>query len=244
MPSKYDVDPLRLQGKKDIVEYFKELDNRVGDSETGLRIGNTAIENGNLTIRNGDIIVSETAGLVVLRVIHGAVPEIRFFPIGDTTDHRATIFGQGSSPPFPTTTLTFAIETNPAGAIDGGKLIIDQSFTVLSHQPASGNESYFWLNIDAVASEVFAFQGKVTNQVQYSTLQAIYPGTQSVSAGVSSYTHTYFAAFATTAAPVATLNNTGGGTVSWNLTAQSTSAFTITWSGTTAKVINWWVFRV
>jgi hypothetical protein len=245
MANRYDADPTRRNGKKDLVEYITELFNRTSKGETVQRIGNTAVEDGNLTIRNGDLIVSESSGFVVLKLLHGAVPEVRFFPIGDTSDHRAALFGQGSSPPFPTTTITMNVETNPGGVQDGGKLILDQTYAVLSYHPlaSGGNESYFWLNIDNAAPEIMAIQGKWSNKLQYSTLQGVYPGSDSLGAGFGSYTHTYLSAFASTVIPIVTLFNSGG-TVSWNLTAQSTSSFTVTWSGTTAKTINWWVYRI
>lgn len=239
---RYGSNPNRTSGKKDIVEYVGEIMNRLDASETVKRIGTTAIEDGNLVVRNGDIIVSETAGNVVFKLLHGATPEMRFFPIGVGDTHRISIFAQNDG--FFGEVLFMNVETNPGAVVDGGKLIISDQMTILSFQPlaSGGNESYIWLN-NPGTPEVIDIQCKWPNQMQSSSLQGVYPGQASLGAGFSSYTHTYFTSFASTAVPIVTLFNSGG-TVSWNLTAQSTSSFTVTWSGTTAKVINWWVFRV
>jgi len=243
--SRYDTNPIRLKGKKDLVEYVAELMGRVATGESAQRIGNTAIEDGNLTVRNGDIIVSETAGNIVLRILHGTEPQVRFFPVGTNDLHRINFFAQNDDT-FGET-IFMMVETNPetpTSVVDGGKIILSTTSTILSFQPlaSGGNEAYIWLNYPG-APEVFDFQGKWMNQFQTTTQQALYPGQASLGAGFGSYTHTYFSAFATTVVPIVTLFNSGG-TVSWVLTAQSTSSFTITWSGTTAKTINWWVFRV
>lgn len=241
--NRYDSNPTRIEGKKDIVEYVTEMMQRLGAGETVQRIGATSIEDGNLTVRNGDIIVSEVAGNVVWKLLHGSLPEMRWFPLGDTDVRRISFFSD-NDPTFGQS-ITMLVESNPGGVADGGKIILANDMAVFSHHPlaSGGNECYLWLNIDPVLAEIISMQGKWPNQFQYDTRQAVYPGQASIGAGFGSYTHTYFSAFASTVVPVATLFNSGG-TVSWVLTAQSTSSFTITWSGTTAKTINWWVFRV
>jgi hypothetical protein len=240
---RYGSSPTRNQGKKDIVEYVSEMMERLGTGETVRRIGATAIEDGNLTVRNGDIIVSESAGEVVWKLLHGAVPEMRWFPIGDTDTHRITFYG--SNDPFFAQSLTVVVETNPGAVADGGKVILSKDMAILSHHPiaSGGNESYIWLNGDFSAPEVIDIQCKWYNQFQTTSLQGVYTGQASIGGGFGSYTHTYFSAFASTAVPIATLFNSGGA-VSWVVSAQSTSSFTISWSGTTGKTVNWWVFRI
>lgn len=242
MASRYDVDPRRLQGKPDIIEFVAGAYRRIEAGETFQRAGFTAIEDGNFVVRNGDIIVSETTNQIVLRILHGPEPQIRFFPIGTNDVHRINLFAQ-TDDTFGET-FFIMVETNPGAVVDGGKIILSNDTTILSFQPlaSGGNESYLWLNYPG-APEVLDMQGKWMNQFQTTTQQGLYPGQASLGGGFGSYTHTYFSAFASTVVPIVTLFNSGG-TVSWNLTAQSTSSFTVTWSGTTAKTINWWVFRV
>lgn len=241
--NRYGVDPTRQQGKKDIIEHITEIAERVGAGETAQRIGATSIEDGNLTVRNGDIIVSESAGQVVFRLLHGTFPEMRWFPIGDTDAYRISFFADFDGS-LPLQNMVISVETNPGGVVDGGKIILARSAAIFSRHPlaSGGNETYIWLGDSGANLEIIDIQGKWLNKFQPSPLTGVYPGQDSLGAGFGSYTHTYFTAFATTAVPIVTLFNSGG-TVSWNLTAQSTSSFTVTWSGTTAKTINWWVYR-
>lgn len=241
--SRYDTNPIRLKGKKDLVEYVADLMGRMSTGESAQRIGATSIEDGNLTVRNGDIIVSETAGNVVFRLLHGSTPEMRFFPIGSSDTHRISFFAKNDD--FFGETLFASVETNPGAVVDGGKLILSTSMTILSYQPlaSGGNEAFLWFASDPGNPEAIDIQGKWFNAQQGSALQGIYAGQDTLGGGFGSYTHTYFITFATTPVPIVTLFNSGG-TVSWVLTAQSTSSYTVTWSGTTGKTINWWVFRI
>lgn len=243
MASRYDVDPRRLQGKPDILEFIAGAYKRIEAGETVQRAGFTAIEDGDFVVRNGDIIVSETEGNVVFRLLHGTTPEMRFFPIGIADTHRISFFAKNDD--FFGETLFISVETNPGAVVDGGKVILSNTMTILSYQPlaSGGNEAYLWFAADPSNPEAISVQGKWFNALQGSSLDGIYTGQDSLGAGFSSYTHTYFVAFATTPVPIVTLFNSGG-VVSWILTAQSTSSYTVSWSGTTAKTINWWVFRI
>lgn len=242
MPNRYLTDPLRLRGQKDVVEYFIDLNRRVTTEETSLRAGHTAIEDGNFTVRNGDIIVSESDDSIVLRLMHGDIPEIRMWPLGDTDTHRVAFFAYDDVDGGQTAAII--IETDPGTVIDGGKLLIGRNFAVLSHQPdaSGGEESYFWLGVDPFAPEVASFRGKWANQTQYDDHQGIYAGTHGISAGFTSWTHTYSTPFASDIGTIVTLQSSA--VVSWMVTAQSSSAFTVSWSGTTAKTLNFWNFRV
>lgn len=245
MTNRYGIDAGRLKGQKDIVEYIRDLRGRMADKETSLQIGNTAIEDGSLTVRNGDIIVSESDGHVVLRVLHGEIPEIRFFPIGESSDtHRGAIFSYDASgnPLDPNQVLALDIEELDSD-VDGGKIELTKKDAFIGHVPNGLGQTWIWFNPFGDTTQLMAFNGRLSNQFQYSNEDAIYTGSEAVSAGFSSYTHTYFTSFATTVAPVVGLVNTGGA-ISWVISAMSTSSFTVAWSGTTAKTVNWWNFRL
>lgn len=241
MSSRYDRNPLRLGGQKDITEFVQGLLERMKAQESSLQIGHTAIEDGNLVIRNGDIIVSESDDSVVIRVVHGGIPEIRFYPLGDTDTHRIAMFGYDfNSGGAPDQAFQLCVETNNL-VQDGGKLLMSRQYAILSHQPDGGLESFLWLN--AFSPQEALYRGRWTNQVQHDNNMGIYTGVISVGGGFSSWTHTYFTSFATTIAPVVGLVNSGS-TVTWTITGMTTSAFTVGWSGTAAKTINFWNFRV
>jgi hypothetical protein len=246
MVDKYSVDPKFLEGKPDIVSYITELYRRVADGETVQRVGFTAIEDGNLVVRNGDIIVSETTGEIVLRIMHGETPEVRFYPLGSITTHRATLeaFDFSSTPGTPDQSVQLFIETEPGGVVDGGKVLLNQTGAVLAHQPdaSGGEESHLWLNFGF--DEIANYRGRWFNQIQSDDHQGLYTGSFVASSGFSTWTHTYFTPFATSIIPIVTVLHSGS-TIQWVLDAQSTSAFTVRFSSTTnAKTINFWNFRV
>lgn len=239
MTNRYDIDPKRLEGKKDIFDYIKDIKDRTDTQETGLRAGHTAIEDGDFILRNGDIVVSESDNSIVLRILHGAIPQIHFFPLGATDTHRARILsldfdvGAGADQ-----AIQMGVET-VGGVQDGGKVLLSKTYAILAHQPNGGNESYFWLNI---LPEMILYRGKWNNQVQQDSRTGIYPGTVDLGAGFAGVTISYAITVASTMVPVTTIMSSAA--VTWNLSAFNTNGFTLVWSGTTAKTINWWAFRV
>lgn len=239
--NKYGVNPSRLRGQKDIVEFYKELDTRLGATETGLQIGNTAIENGNLIIRNGDIIVELADQSPVLRILHGTLPEIRMFPLGENDTHRASLFSfddaLGQS-------VALLVETHPGGDLDGGKLLLNRDFAVISHQPIGGLETNIFLNVDLVTPQVINFQCRWYDQQQSSSEQGLYMGAFTATSGFTTWTHTYFTPFDTTTIPVFTVG-VNGTTIQWGIENYSTSSFIIRFSTTAGnKFVTFWNFRL
>jgi hypothetical protein len=244
---KYTAKPGRFEGKQDIIEYVKSALGRLNEGDSSLQIGHTAIEDGDLTVRNGDILVSESDGTLVLRIMHGAVPEIRFFPLGATDTHRATILALDANvdPALLDQAIQIFVETT-GGVIDGGKVLMTRNYAIFSHQPdaSGGPETYLWLNADPGTPGVIQMRGIWSNQIQYDSGQALYMGSFTAGAGFSTWTHTYFSSFLTAMYPIVNVNYTGA-TLQWNLDGFNSSSFTVRF-GTTAgsKVINFWNFRL
>lgn len=258
MTNRYSVEASRIKGHKDIVEHIIELRDRVSDSETSLRIGNTAIEDGNLIVRNGDIIVSESDDSIVLRIMHGELPEIRFTPVGEAVGtRRIALYGLDFSEVEDNQYFIINLELLN-GTRDGGYLSIDKNSTLIGHSNIVDADSFLKFN-DAIYNDdgeniypdILTYLGRFYDQASgldefgHSFVETgLYAGVINVASGFSSVTHTYDNfGFESTVAPIIGLVNTAG-TVSWNLTASSTTSFTVTWSGTLAKTINFWVFRV
>jgi len=241
---RYGVDPGRLKGQKSIIEFFQDAFRRIESGESSLQIGHTAVEDGDLTIRNGDLLVSESDNSVVLRLMHGSVPELRMFPLGETDSHRIALFGadfnldQGAGPDQ---SVQLCVETVDA-IQDGGKVLLTRNNAIFSHQPAAGDESFLWLNAPASSTQEAVYRGKWTNQWQFDNQMGIYPGVIVVGSGFTSWTHSYFTSFATTVGPVVGLVNSAA--ISWCIQGFSTAAFTVIWSGTAAKTIAFWNFRI
>ena len=165
------------------------------------------------------------------------------FPLGDTDTHRIAFFGAdfNSGVGVPDQSIQVCIET--VGEVqDGGKLLLTRNNAILSHQPAAGNESYFWLNAPTSGLQEVVYRGRWPNQYQFDNQMGIYTGVINVAGGFSSWTHSYFTSFATTTAPVVGLVNNP--VVTWTIQGFSTSAFTVAWSGTASKIITFWNFRV
>lgn len=242
--NKYQVDPTRKRGQPDIIEYIKDMHDRLGASDVSFRIGHTSIEDGDLVVLNGDIRVKEEDGTTVLRILHGSTPEIRMFPLGDTDTHQIAWFGfDFGSPPTVDQAMLLEIERISDLFQDGGKLFFTRGYAVLSHQNFGGQETYIWLDADAAVDEVVNFRGKMRDSWQYDTRQMFYAGTISVSSGLSTWTHTYASSWADTILPVCTVNQNGS-TVSWNLDSYTVSAFTVRFSSTVSgKNINFFNVR-
>lgn len=239
---RYGVAPDRLKGQKSIVDFVVEALKRVQNTETGLRAGHTAIEDGDFVVRNGDIVVSESDDSVVLRIVHGESPKIQMWPLGDDDSHRITMLGYDD--PDGAQALVIFVETSPGGLVDGGKLLLTKDFTVLSHQPNSGNESFLWLNSHPVTSEVLIYRGRWIDQGQMDANQGIYCGNFTATSGFSTWTHTYFTPFASNIAPVFTVGVTGT-TLSWGIENYSTSSFVMRFSTTSGnKQVAFWNFRL
>jgi len=244
MSDRYESNPLRRRGRPDIVEHIKDLSERLGTSEVGLRIGHTSIEDGDLIVLNGDIRVAESDGTTVLRILHGSTPEIRMYPLGDTDTHEIAIFGfDFGTPPDTDQAMMFQVERIADFFQDGGKLFFTRKYAIMSHLAFGGEETYVWCSADAVLPEILLFRGKLRDSWQYDTRQTFYPGTLTASAGFSTWTHTYFSAFADQMLPIVTVVQSGS-VNTWGLDGFSTSAFTVRFGSTSgSKVVNFWVVR-
>lgn len=244
MSDRYESDPTRRRGRPDIVEYIKDLSERLRTAEVGLRIGHTAIEDGDLVVLNGDIRVGETDGTTVLRILHGETPEIRFFPLGSTDDYLVAMYGFDFDSGFGTDqAIQIDVEQADGLILDGGKLLLTKRIAVLSHQPDSGEETYVWVNADPANDEVILFRGRMKDSIMYDDRQMFYAGTISVSSGFSTWTHSYAATWGDQILPVLTVNNNGA-TIQWNLDSFTISGFTVRFSSTVSgKNINFFNVR-
>lgn len=244
MASRYGVSPRGLRGKTDLIDHIAVLNERMYKEEVATQAGFTAIEEGNFTVRGGDIIVSETDDTVVLRLLHGTVPAIEFYPLGENADHYSVIYGNDAFLDGQALTLgIFDTDDNN----DGGLIVLRRTQLGLACTTNAdvGQQVSIALNADeTVGPELFGFTGRWANQWQFGTRAGLYVGSFVASSGFSTWTHSYFASFATSVIPVCTVLHAGS-TIQWVLESFSTSAFTVRFSSTTnAKTINFWNFRI
>lgn len=244
MNNRYQIDPTRLRGQPDIIEYIKDINERVKSGETGLRIGHTSIEDGDLVVLNGDIRVKETDGTTVLQILHGSVPEIRMFPLGDTDTHQISWFGfDFGTPPDTDQGSQMQVERVADLFQDGGKLFLGRSYALLSHWEFGEQETYIWLNFDPSIPELIQFNGKLRDSFQYDTGQLFYAGAMSVTGGFATWTHTYFSTWDDTMLPIIT-TNLNGSTTQWVLDSFDLTQFTVRFNPTAgAKTVTFLVMR-
>lgn len=228
------------RSRRDLLEIIAELQVRVDKLETTRRLGSAAVESGELVLNGGDLVVKNDAGEVVLRILHGNTPEVRMTPTGGPTDYRATSFSWEHEA---LGTIWQAGIQKPDGSQDGGKLLLMQTGSYLSFQPASGDEVYLGLGTISGNDDSVYLRGRFVNGYINDGKEALVAGSVSIGAGVSSYSHTYSPTFATAPVVVYGLLNSAGA-VTHSLTASSTSGFTVAWSGTLAKTLFWAAFRV
>jgi hypothetical protein len=222
----------------DIIEGLEE---RIRTLETSRRLGSASVDSGELTVRGGDIVVRNSSGDAVLRILSGNSPEIQMTPAGNVAqDYQLATYaweseGQGAA-------LQLSVERlTPTPVQSGGKLLLMAGGTYLSHQPEASTESFY--SAGAFGDGILVMKGKFRNGVSSMGDEAVVCGSTSVAAGVSTYTFTYPVPMTTAPAVVYGILNTAG-IVDHALTAQTTTSFTVVWSGTLAKVINFWAFRI
>jgi len=251
--NRYRSDPRRQQGKIDLNDIIIDMHRRLRAGETALRIGNTAIEDGNLVVRNGDIVVSLSDDTEVMRIVHGDVPDIRFFATGVDSDRFGAIWGEDVSIDLgsgfgivDTTQMHVGVydSTVPEDHVrDGGSLRLLVDDAILEYIPNNGDtDTHMRLNTYSRVDpfkEVITFKGRWDNLYDFSGLTAMSVGSVDVPAGFGSFTWSYVQTYSTTIAPIVGLVNTAG-LVDWTITAMSTASFTVTWSGTLAKTLNFW----
>lgn len=242
--SRYAVNPNRLDGRQDLFDRIAELESRIKQLEASLQIGFTAIETGELKVRNGNIVVVDTNNVPIMQITgFPLLPEILFWPAGDTDTHRVRIFALDFNPGGTIDQAWQVGIEETDGDIDGGKVLLTRNFAILSHQPdaSGGLESYVWVNSNGL--EDLAIQGKFYNKANLSRW-AYFTGTTVVGSGFGAVVISYSTPFATAVAPVATLVDTGGAGDAWVISAYSTSSFTLDWAGSDAHDVHFWVARV
>jgi hypothetical protein len=250
---RYRADPRRKEGKVSLTDILLDMQRRLRAGEVAPRIGNTSIDDGNLTVRNGDIIVSLTDGTEVLRIVHGDVPEIRYFATGVDTDRFGAVWGEDRTfdlgPSFGTVDTTvmnmgvYDASVPEDHVRDGGEVRLYFDGAQLVYEPNNGdNDLQFTLNQYGRTppfQDVIYMQGKWDINFDFGSEGAISTGSIPVSAGFGSFTWFYTQTFASTIAPViglvaATAN------FDWCVSEMPTDKFSVDWSDTTAKTINYW----
>ena len=137
--------------------------------------------------------------------------------------------------------------TTDTFAQDGSKLLMTEGVTVLSHQPASGNESYLamgnWPGGGVGLGRIY-MKGKFERAWVLDNQGAIWTNNQLTNAGFSGQTHAYGFSMPDLMTPCYGLWQNGGSPVAYAITAISSTGFTFTWSDAAAHRSFIWVPRV
>lgn len=232
-------------GNTSLDEVILDLERRVSALERLPNIGNTSIDTGELIVKGGDIIVEDEDGVEVMRITQNGIfgrPEIRFAPLGESTEHILSINGEdGIINGLLETIGNFEVVDVASQQRDGGFVDIFETGARVGIEQIGGNVAFM---------EVGLVSG-VENTVRYVGRWSIFSGgtealsalSTNIGAGFGGATIAYGATYATTAIPIVGLLNSAGA-LAWCITAQSTSSFTVSWTGTLAKVINHWIVRI
>lgn len=232
---------MQRESPPDLIERIKRMEKRIADLEKVRRINNTSIDSGELVIRGGDIVVREVDGTKVLEILHGAVPALNMYPIGDgTEEYKLVIFGWESASQG--AALQLGVE-KVNGNQDGGKLLLMRDATYLVKQRDMQNEVFVALGAVSDYPEHFWLRGRFMDSVDVDGQDALVVGQLAVSGGAASATFTYAVPKETTMVPMVTMQCATVMEIS--VTASSTSSFTVDWSNDApAKTINFWAFRI
>ena len=221
----------------DLIKMITELQRRIVALENSRRLGNASIDGGELTVRGGDVVVRNTNSEEVLRVKHGSAPTILMTPDFGLDAYVARMLaweseGQGAA-------VELGIRTS-GDQQDGGKLLLMQGASFLTHTPNGGEEGFF--SISSYADATFYFRGKWEVGEQHEATDGLVFGVESVAAGFGAASVGFVVPFATAPFFMYTILSAVG-PVSHNLVSISNTGFTVGWSGTTAKTIYWQAWR-
>lgn len=124
-------------------------------------------------------------------------------------------------------------------AFDGGKALLGSDYGIISHQPDSGTESYFWFGNGGAGR--IATQGLLV-PIQ-SNVSLWHVGLQSTGAGFSGISIGYGFTMVTNPRVLYSLNGTPTLNENDKLTAENTTGFTASWTGTLAHGLRWLAYR-
>jgi hypothetical protein len=229
----------QVRDTQDLFDIIKGLQDRIATLERSPRLGQASIDSGELTITNGNIVVRDSAGTAILSIIGGDVPQIQMQPNGGT-DYKVIQSGWESSSQG--AAFQVSIAELVGDVQDGGKLLLMRDAAYLSHQPDGAAESFYGAGVYG-AENLFMKGVFGNNLMDGDGLAAIVCGYVNVTAGVSSYSHTYPITSQPDMIPVVCMTNSAGA-LAGCLTTYSNSGFTYAWTGTLAKTITFWAFRI
>lgn len=226
----------------DLLDIIRRLEERISILERTPRLGNASIDSGQLTIKGGDIVVVEDDGITkVLEILHGLIPTINMYPIGDgTEDFKLTTFAWESATQG--AALQLSVEKVTTGQA-GGKLLLMNRAAYFSLQRDDSPEVFIALGAITDYPEHYWFKGRFMNSVDVTDSDGLVVGQADVAGGAASFTFTYAVPKLTPMVPVVTLEC--GTIMQWQVTASSDTSFTVDWSNDTpAKKVNFWAFRI
>lgn len=165
---------------------------------------------------------------------------------GNPTDHVYTQVAYDAGEPFG---LSFweLVELRNTRTSDGGKLMLMEYATVLSHQPdpSRGLESYLalggWPGGSKGLGRIY-IQGKFEKAYMADAQGALWANRDVVGAGFSGATYAYGPTTSDYMLPICTIHGAIGD--SHVLTSETTTTFTVSWNGTAAHTVYAWVPRV
>lgn len=234
----------------DLVNKVADLERRAKQLVRNPRTVATAIDEGSLIVNSEGVI--EVRGLTGEYIFFKYYPELNLVVIalnGEPSLNTEVVYQitEEDIDGLVEVTATIYIQEIIGFTVTGGTMFNAVEFASLQYYPPGGGPTIAgWLMRDYTPFGIdgrLGALGRFLDRVQLSNKEAVYTGSFSVGAGVSSATHTYASSFATTMYPILGLHSASGA-VAWSITAQSATSFTVAWVGTTAKIINMWNIRM
>lgn len=222
----------------DLVQMIVDLQQRVNTLESARRLSSASIDDGELTVRNGDIVVRNEFDEEVTRLEHGVYPRIKFSPTNGPSQRYGQVFAWESA--FQGTAIEVSI-CEPGDDHDGGKVLLMQGSTYLSHQPLGQDETYVALSEHDAFPNHISFRGKFLQQ-RLSGLEPWEMGHDSIAAGFGAITYAF--SYPYDDVPLI-LYSISGATANFDhcLVSPSTTGFTIGWSDALAHTVSWVAIR-
>lgn len=153
-----------------------------------------------------------------------------------TTAHYARLYAANNGTD---TQGDFSVRRVADDVIDGGKVLLWNNSAVVSHQPASGAESFIWFGYGGAGQIGTRGQWINTGDAQ----SALVPIADTVGAGYSGSGYTYGPTLASIGHPLIMLQGTSGSYYRWQLSANSTTGWSVEWDDATGKTVHSMAWR-
>lgn len=231
----------RHRKEQDLVEYYRNLEQRITRLETSNRMANTSVDSGSFTLNGGRLTITDSLGNTIFELERqNDNPVIYMYPtFGNPTASTLRIIGSSTVDQGP----EFRVEVLQSdGTPNGGYLSVSKGSVALSQVIPDGKVSGITFSPSEERQRAIVLRGRFWPNETVDDNQSTFVGQIPVDAGFSSLTVSYDRTMPDVMVPIPALGSAAN--VAWGVSSQTANDFTVSWADTTAKTINYWCFAI